>query len=111
MRYDGVPVPHACPNTPETLEFLRRWIDAAATAGAEGILWDEPHFWSPGADHWPGVGGEGHWACHRREGFSRSSGWNTSPSGTTTKCHRFSLEDMDALERVIVGIVDVARRS
>ena len=38
----------ACPNHPDTLKFLKRWIDAAIDASADAIFWDEPHFYYPG---------------------------------------------------------------
>jgi hypothetical protein len=43
---DGRRVPNACPNHPATREFLRGWIDACETAGADVLFWDEPHFYS-----------------------------------------------------------------
>lgn len=53
VRADGIRVPHACPNAPRTLEFLHEWIDAVAAAGVEWVLWDEPHWYTPGVSYWP----------------------------------------------------------
>ncbi len=77
VREDGVPVPHACPNAPGVVEFFRDWVDFAAAAGAEWVLWDEPHFWSPGSDYPPVRVEPGHWACrceHCGEAFRRRYG-------------------------------------
>jgi len=38
----------ACPNHPDTLKFMKKWVDAAVEAGADVIFWDEPHFYMPG---------------------------------------------------------------
>lgn len=105
VRDDGVPVPHACPNAPETREFMRRWIDAAAAAGAEWVLWDEPHFWSPGADYWPGAGGEGRWACRCRrcrERFSRRYG-EEMPVELTPAVEEFRRASMVSFLRELIG--------
>ncbi len=42
---DGRRAPAACPNHPETRNFLRAWIDACAYIGGDLLFWDEPHFW------------------------------------------------------------------
>ncbi len=34
----------ACMNNPKTLDFLKKWIDAAKYAGADYVFWDEPHY-------------------------------------------------------------------
>jgi len=34
----------ACMNNPDTLEFMKNWVDAAYYAGGDYIFWDEPHF-------------------------------------------------------------------
>ena len=91
VREDGVPVPHACPNAPGTREFVRRWIDAAAAAGAQWVLWDEPHFWSPGSDYWPMRVAPGHWACrcrYCREAFHRRYG-HEMPQELTPEVEEF----------------------
>lgn len=46
-RADGLSVPHACPNNPLTLEGLKQWVDFVAAAGADWVLWDEPHWYTP----------------------------------------------------------------
>ena len=57
---DGRRVGVACPNHPETREFLRGWIDVCAEAGGDVLFWDEPHFYSPvwNRDFTPA------WACY-----------------------------------------------
>jgi hypothetical protein len=59
---DGRAVPAACPNHPRTAAWLDRWLAAAIDAGADGILWDEPHLWLPSWDDW-NEGPEDAWAC------------------------------------------------
>jgi hypothetical protein len=46
-RSDGKKAPAACPNHPQTREFLIDWVGKAAETGADGITWDEPHFFVP----------------------------------------------------------------
>jgi hypothetical protein len=43
---DGRRVGHGCPNHPATRAFIREWVDAAAAAGGDVIMWDEPHFYA-----------------------------------------------------------------
>jgi hypothetical protein len=57
---DGRKAPAACPNHPETLTFLKSWIDACAYIGGDILFWDEPHFW---VSLWHGDF-SGAWACH-----------------------------------------------
>jgi len=59
---DGSRVPAACPNHPRTGEWLDRWLDIVASAGADGILWDGPHLWIPGTDAWS-TSAMGAWSC------------------------------------------------
>lgn len=56
---DGRKAPAACPNHPETLTFLKSWIDAAKYIGGDVLFWDEPHFW---VSLWHGDF-SGAWAC------------------------------------------------
>jgi hypothetical protein len=57
---DGRRVPVACPSHPATREFVRKWIAAAAEAGAQVAFWDEPHLHSAsGSGDYSGA-----WACH-----------------------------------------------
>lgn len=49
---DGRALPHACLRQPSFLEFVERWVDAIANAGAQAIFWDEPHVGNPGAGAW-----------------------------------------------------------
>ena len=41
---DGKRIPMACPNSPEFINFMKRWVDSVAEAGADTVFWDEPHF-------------------------------------------------------------------
>jgi hypothetical protein len=43
---DGRDVGFACPNHEETQRFLERWVEAAAAAGGDVLMWDEPHFYA-----------------------------------------------------------------
>ncbi len=45
VLFTGEPAPAACPNHPETRRFLHAWVDAAAETGADGVFFDEPHFY------------------------------------------------------------------
>ena len=40
----GETLPAACPNKIEFAYFMEEWIDDAVETGAEGILWNEPHW-------------------------------------------------------------------
>lgn len=44
MTYDEKLLPAMCPNSPEFLEYMEKWISMAAEIGADYIFWDEPHF-------------------------------------------------------------------
>lgn len=59
---DGREVPAACPNHERTAGWLARWVAAAVDAGADGILWDEPHLWLPSWDDW-NEGSLDAWSC------------------------------------------------
>lgn len=48
---DGAASSHACLNQPAFRAWVRRWVDAAAIAGAETIFWDEPT-WEIRDDVW-----------------------------------------------------------
>ncbi len=107
-REDGVPVPHACPNAPGTMELLHEWIDFVAEAGAEWILWDEPHFWSPGRDYWPMRVAPGHWACrckYCRQAFRRRYGYGM-PLELTPEVAEFR---GDSLLSFLDGLLGYAR--
>jgi hypothetical protein len=54
----GHPVPAACPNHEAVRAFLREWTEVAVAAGAQRILWEEPHWADPRR-----FGREGTWAC------------------------------------------------
>ena len=59
---DGALVPAACPNDSRTGAWLDRWLGVVAPTGANGILWDGPHLWIPGADRW-GTSAASTWSC------------------------------------------------
>jgi hypothetical protein len=50
------PLPALCPRQPAFWTLSDAWLDAAASAGAEIVLWDEPHLAASGAE-------AGRWAC------------------------------------------------
>ncbi|MGB9691197.1 MAG: hypothetical protein ACPL7D_03420 [Candidatus Sumerlaeaceae bacterium] len=56
---DGRPTGAACPNNPKFRAFMRQWIEAAASSGAQVAFWDEPHFYIPS---WMG-GRPNTWGC------------------------------------------------
>ncbi|HEX5146412.1 MAG TPA: hypothetical protein VFV85_05270, partial [Conexibacter sp.] len=56
----GHAVPAACPNHPDTRAFLRAWAEAVVEAGAQRVMWEEPHWADPARF---GRAGEGTWAC------------------------------------------------
>lgn len=58
----GKVVPAACPSAQETRAEMKRWIDAALEAGADTILWDEPHLFIPEWED-PNFAPRGAWAC------------------------------------------------
>ncbi len=47
--------PQACPNSPALRAFMDEWTGAAASAGADVLFWDEPHFT---------LDGDRAWRCH-----------------------------------------------
>ncbi|MFH0793347.1 MAG: hypothetical protein V2A74_04875 [bacterium] len=56
---DGKPAGAACPMNPNFRKFMHEWIDAAVELGADGLFWDEPHFYLPS---WMG-GRPNTWGC------------------------------------------------
>jgi hypothetical protein len=52
----GAHLPSLCPQQPAFWTLLDAWLDAAVAAGAEIVLWDEPHLAAGGAM-------DGRWAC------------------------------------------------
>lgn len=47
---DGSPINRGCPTHPTLLQFVARWIDDAASMGADAVFWDEPQLgiWEQG---------------------------------------------------------------
>ncbi len=59
-RSDGRALPKLCPNSAEVRAYLRQWITTVATVlQADGILWDEPHFYLPLGE----ARAQGLWGC------------------------------------------------
>jgi len=44
MSADEKLLPAMCPNSPEFMEYMKKWVEMAAETGADYIFWDEPHF-------------------------------------------------------------------
>jgi len=93
VRADGERVPHACPNAPAVRDLFRRWNGVVARAGAQWVLWDEPHWAVPGGDYWPTTwpSGDSAWACrceHCRAGFEQQCGY-PMPANLTEDVRRF----------------------
>jgi hypothetical protein len=63
VKSDGQCAPAACPNHPATRRFLREWVQAAAEAGGDAVIWDEPHFYVPSFAGEPSTA----WACRCEE--------------------------------------------
>jgi hypothetical protein len=66
VRSDGRKAPALCLNAPALTAYLKKWIDAVATFGADYILWDEPHFYL----NWMDVYG----------------GWESKPDAWSCRC-------------------------
>ena len=49
---DGALAPAACPNHPKTRAFLESWVRHAADLGADGVFFDEPHFFKRDPTRW-----------------------------------------------------------
>lgn len=47
VRLDKKPAPAACLNDFLFRDFMKTWIDAAASLGGDYLFWDEPHFHFP----------------------------------------------------------------
>jgi len=58
----GAPAPAACLNSPAFLAFMKSWVDFAATAGADIVFWDEPHFYITPTT-WIASQKSDEWAC------------------------------------------------
>ena len=43
---NSLAVPAACMNNPEFRSYLRSWIDIVAELGADGIAWENPHYYN-----------------------------------------------------------------
>ncbi len=84
---DGLPAGLACPNHPRFRSFMREWIDAAASTGAQVAFWDEPHFYIP---TWMG-GRPNTWGCrceHCQRLFEQINGY-PMPTEETDQVHSF----------------------
>lgn len=66
---DGRSVAMACLNNPATFDFIKKWLDMAASYSVDEVFWDEPHFYEP---FWLGHDDKGLWGCrcdYCKEGF------------------------------------------
>ena len=99
VRADGTRVPHACPNAPSSLKFLRTWIDTVAEAGAEWILWDEPHWYVPGVSYWQSKDEPSSLTCycHHCQGKFHSQFHRSMPSQEDEDMALFRHDSMLAL--------------
>ncbi len=74
-RSDGRSLPLLCPTSKEVRAYLRTWITTVAESlHADGIFWDEPHFYLPSKEGRR----QGLWGCccHRcQEGFASMYGY------------------------------------
>lgn len=110
---DGRRVPAACPNHPRTPTWLRRWVDAAVAADADGVLWDEPHLWVPSWDDW-NDGPADAWSCTCdacrtawAEGRHGAPG-GSLPATLTDELRSFRTRSLLALLEDGMGIVQAA---
>jgi len=55
-------IPAICPNQPEFIALLKRWIDLAARAKVQVAMWDEPHFFMGSLDKRQRLTGQ-EWVC------------------------------------------------
>jgi hypothetical protein len=56
QRYsDGRPAPAACLNSRRFRDYVKEWVDTAASLGAQVIFWDEPHQAFTWTLEWEGV--------------------------------------------------------
>jgi len=67
---NGKILPAACPSAEETRTEMKTWIDAALEAGADTILWDEPHLFIPQWEK-PNFAHQDAWACRCRRCMER----------------------------------------
>ncbi|HEU0116271.1 MAG TPA: hypothetical protein VFQ80_16400 [Thermomicrobiales bacterium] len=98
----GASLPALCPRQPAFWALLDAWLDAAVAAGAEIVLWDEPHLAA-------GSQPDGRWACRcdvcqsaYRERFGRAM-----PAEMTAEVQTFI---RDLLDATLARLVASARR-
>ncbi len=98
---DGLPAGLACPNHPRFRSFMREWIDAAASTGAQVAFWDEPHFYIP---TWMG-GRPNTWGCrceHCQRLFEQINGY-PMPTEETDQVHSFKEHCIEEFLRELTG--------
>jgi len=81
-RSDGRPLPLLCPNSAEVRAYLQRWINTVAKVlQADGVFWDEPHFYIPFGE----ARAQGLWSCccQRCQEQFRASYGSSFPSTET----------------------------
>ncbi len=86
---EGDPLPAACPTHPETREFLHHWVEAAARTGADGVFFDEPHFYHHADQH-------GCW-CEACQRAWREEQGRPLPQTFTPEMRRFQMDRLVAL--------------
>lgn len=98
---DGQPTGAACPNHPKFRRFMRDWLEAAASTGAQVVFWDEPHFYIAS---WLG-GRPGTWGCrcaHCQERFAARFG-HPMPSEETQEVREFKEGCVEEFLREFTG--------
>ena len=99
---DGRHLPALCPRQPAFRSLIQAWLDAAVSAGAEVVQWDELHLALPYR------GGATPWACRCdacREAFQQRFG-KPMPRSATADVEAF-LDDL--ISDTLVWMVEAAR--
>ncbi len=91
----GEPLPAACPNHPDTRRFLHEWVEAVARTGADGVFFDEPHFYHRNGRH-------GCWCEACRARFQDRFG-RPIPETFTPELRAFQMDSLVDLIRELAG--------
>ncbi|GIX46878.1 MAG: hypothetical protein KatS3mg131_1089 [Candidatus Tectimicrobiota bacterium] len=101
-RSDGRPLPLLCPTSAEVRAYLRQWLTAVAEVlQADGVFWDEPHFYLPGGESRR----RGLWACccpRCQQGFAARFG-QPLPAQETPEVRQWKEEAIAALLRELTA--------
>jgi hypothetical protein len=87
---DGVARASLSPLSPAFRRFMIRWLDLAAEVGADGVFWDEPHYWT---GEW--IGDPTVYASIDR--WHRKRFGKPMPASKTEEVARFQLEVLSEL--------------